>query len=477
MSNSWCESLGIEVPSLERVKGQREANTYTLLIVALLERGDAMTLAQVAARFEEAGVAPGDRALASLRRCKPGRPPVYRDGQHYSLDPHDDEADLWMFRLGLRPPKVPRLAVVRPEPEPLPGLAVALTVDELDEVWKDISLQSWSAQRLTLAVLDANGGPMLPQEVIDFVSARTRWHLLGDGAAKFERRGSAIEILEDGRWSIASGAGDALAAARGAVRQKLEVARRNAAMRPDPVVMEANRKAVERRRAAHAAELAKMRRVLLYGFPAKRPEVLALLDVGERTLSTFIGAEVERVGERLAQYDIIGAIDVRALLRALDFDPGDRRLAELGPPQKTKKINRRGRTLKITAELLIRGSCGIARPLGDEKKLAAYLRDGQETKLRRRVEANVKSLFALYEYGRLHGALRLRWGFLDERIPAPWVHRDERMLYDLKKTSEETGVPLEVVVGSAPGWADPWSRARLASVEKERDGWRSWLVQ
>lgn len=88
----------------------------------------------------------------------------------------------------------------------------------------------------------------------------------------------------------------------------------------------------------------------------------------------------------------------------------------------------------------------------------------------------MKSLYALYEYGRLHGAVRLRWGFLDERIPAPWVHRDEPTLHDLKQSALAMEVPLEVVVGSAPGWADPWSRVRLAHVEQDANGWRTWLV-
>lgn len=53
--------------------------------------------------------------------------------------------------------------------------------------------------------------------------------------------------------------------------------------------------------------------------------------------------------------------------------------------------------------------------------------------VRTRLEADAKSLFALYEYGRLHVAVRLRWGFLDEMLAAPWVHRDEPTLYKLKK--------------------------------------------
>jgi hypothetical protein len=125
---------------------------------------------------------------------------------------------------------------------------------------------------------------------------------------------------------------------------------------------------------------------------------------------------------------------------------------------------------------IIQGSCGISRPFGDPKKLAAYLRDGDDKNLRRRLEADVKSLHALYEYGCLHGAVRLRWGFLDELLPAPWVHPDEPTLRHLCKAALEAGVPLEVVVGSAPGWADPWSRVRLAFVHKDATGWRTWLT-
>jgi hypothetical protein len=167
---------------------------------------------------------------------------------------------------------------------------------------------------------------------------------------------------------------------------------------------------------------------------------------------------------------------VRALLRNLGIEPGERRLGELGPSQKTKQLNKRGRTLKITTSLLVQGSCGIGRPFGDEKVLREYLRSGETTKLRRRLEADAKSLFALYQYGRLHGAVRLRWGFLDQKLPAPWVHRDEPTLYDLMQRAHALGLPLEVVVGSAPGWADPWSRVELAYVEKDESGWRPWLV-
>ena len=469
-SNEWCRTLGIAPPDLGAVKDHREANTYSCLIVALLERDGPMTLTEVAERFEEVGIAYFDRALRSLQRCKPGRSPVYRDGDEYSLDPHDDDLDLWAFRLGLRPPKAPRIRVVPPEPTPLPRHEVPLSLE-------DASLHSWSAQRLALAVLDAHAGrPLWPQDVVGFVANRTKWHGFRSNSANFQRKGCPVAVGSDGRWSIAPDSDDALRAMRKAVRARVETARRHAWARPAPSVIAAQRKAAERRRAANAEELAAMTRALLVGFPAKKPRAVVLLDVGRHTIQTFVDDDLDELRDRASDYDILGAEDVRALLRTLEIDTDGKRLAELGPPQKSKTLNKRGRTLKITTALLVQGSCGIGRPFGDPKKLAAYLAKGELSKLRRRLEADVKSLYALYEYGRLHGAVRLRWGFLDERIPAPWVHRDERMFYDLENAALEGGQDLEVVVGNAPGWSDPWSRARRAYVERDSTGWRTRLV-
>ena len=60
MTNAYCDVLGIDVPALETVAGHAEANTFSLLIVALLEHGGPMTLPEVAERFAQAGIAPVD---------------------------------------------------------------------------------------------------------------------------------------------------------------------------------------------------------------------------------------------------------------------------------------------------------------------------------------------------------------------------------------------------------------------------------
>jgi hypothetical protein len=474
-SNAYCAVLGIPVPRIESARTGPEANFYGLLLVALLERGGPLTLKEAALRFEKAGVAPAPQALASLKRCKPARRPIYRDGDHYALDPHDDEADLWAFRLGLRPARRVPLHVVRPDSGPLRSLDQRLTVAELDEAWRDGIPNTWSAQRIAVAVLDARGTLMSPDEVLAFVRARSEWSLLKADSAQYWRSGAAVRVRDDGRWELEA-THDAVRSARAAVRERITVVRRWAEMRPDPAFIKANQQRLERDRHAHGEELARMRRVLIHAFPVARPAAVVLVDVVERATTTFIGPEIAQAVCLIERYEIIGAVGVRPLLRTLNVDPGEHRLAELGPPQKTRQINRRGRTLTITSALLAQGSCGISRPFGDDRTLREYLRRGEQTKLRRRLEADAKSLYALYQYGRLHGAVRLRWGFLDEMLPAPWVHRDEPTLHHLLKEAYTRGVSLDVVAGNAPGWTDPWSRVERAFPATDPWGWPSRLV-
>ena len=72
--NPYCKALGIAVPELKTVQNHREASTCSLLNVALLERGQAMTLVAAARRFEEVGIATADCALppVSLKRFRRG---------------------------------------------------------------------------------------------------------------------------------------------------------------------------------------------------------------------------------------------------------------------------------------------------------------------------------------------------------------------------------------------------------------------
>jgi hypothetical protein len=455
-SNSYCERLGIAVPSLAEARKQRDANTYALLIVALLERGAPMTLTAVAERFDAAGIAPAAFALDSLKRCRPARPPLYRDGDLYALDPHDAELDLWLFRLGLRPPTVVHKAPSPPPPRPPNDQR--LSASELDAAWgNDASLSNWSAQRIALAVLDAHDGPMRPEDVVAFVAARTKDHKLQAVQPTFRRKNSAVLVLADDTWAILPGAPE-LAMARAAVRDAVEQAHRSPRTSSDQWA--ASIRAAEKRGAAHAAELAALSRVIVHAVPAKAPRAAVLVDVERRELTTLLDDQLETIAARLKPYDVLTGVDIRGTLRALGVDPADRRLAEIGPPQKSIG------PMKITMEMLVFGSCRIRRALGDPKQLADYLAKGQRAQLTRRLEADAKALYALHQYGRLHGMVRLRSGGLDEIFAAPWHHIDEPSLYHLKKEARALAMGIVAVVGAAPDWDDPWSGAQLLHVER-----------
>jgi hypothetical protein len=160
------------------------------------------------------------------------------------------------------------------------------------------------------------------------------------------------------------------------------------------------------------------------------PAAVVLLDVEAREITTFVGAEVARVPTRLRKYHVLIGLHLRETMRRLALPSDDWRLCDLKPPQKTRQLNRSG------------------------------------GKLRRRLEADAKALYAFYHYGALQNLVRLRWGFLDEHLGVEWRLPGELSLYEILDRARNSGIPVEVVVGSAPGWADPWARARRGRVRE-----------
>ncbi len=475
----WCQLLGIARPKLDTVVGHTDANTYALLITALLERGAPMTLSEVAERFEAAGVAHRDTALASLKRCRPARAPVYRDGDTYGLDPYDDELDLWTFRLGLRGPKIPLPPrEAPPPPPPRPAPEVPLTTEELDLAWTDASLHSpWSAQRLALAVLDANGGPMSPADVVAAVTTRSKWHALHADPSRFAYGNSPITLLPDGRWAIRPEGLEQVLKAREAVRDAAEKARARAATRFDPAAYAERQAAFEALRRSHAAELARLGRAVLVVYPPKKPIAAVLVDDSKHTLETFMGEPaLAALRARLPAYDVIAAEDVRGVLRALGHDPGEQRLHDLAPPQKQITVSPRGRTVKITREMIAKSSCGHSRPFTAPDKLDRHIARRDHDALRRALESDACSWHALYEYGRLHHWVRLVVGRLEAQLPVGWAHGDELWLNDLKKAALAGDIPLEIVCDAPGPWDDPWAKAFRVTVHPGDTAWDSYVL-
>lgn len=467
MSNRYCERAGLQAtPCVEEVLASIEGNLLMWMVVALLERGSPMTVEEMAERLTRAGVVPrsGDMVL-SLKKAWHGREPIHRapDGR-LGLNLSSPELGRVLWKACLRPPRFP---VPEPLPEPpQPGNDVPLTMDEIVATFRDRSLYGFSACRQAAAVLDARGGPMAVEEVEGVLAGMTR-HRCPFGADRLRfSRNKLVTVHENGRLTLDRSSPD-LGAMRRAVRKLARPAQLQRAREERWAKDREERKvALAEERSRQAEETSRLRLAIVRAVPGRdeTPCAVSVLDVRARSMRTLVGEDLGSLPEVLEEIDVLIGLHIRETLHALGLDPDRWRLVDLKPPRKSRSINRRGRTLAITPELLISSTTGISRPLGDPSKIARYLAEGQTGKVARRLESDAKALFAFYQYGVLHNCVRLRWGFLDELYSVEWALPGEVHLGEMLRRAEVSGVPIDLVTGSAPGWAEPWSRARRCHV-------------
>jgi len=463
VQNRYCERLGIPVPRVEDVVERGTAKLFHLMVVALLERGAPMTLDEIAERLEAVGVVAetGDVAY-SLQKAWHGMDPVYRDATGrfgLSLDAFNLRILVQTIGLGRRAEPPPPVST-----PPVPGDEVPLSAEEIDAAFRDRSVTSLSWIRQAAAVLDARQTPMTAQEIETFLAGLTT-HRDKLGPRNGPGKSDLFHTDEAGRLTR-NPAAPGLFAMRRAIRK----------LSHPVLVQRAQRAAWEKRSAARRAGLdakargdaeiaRKLRRAVVRVLPsAEDPRAAAVVDVGQRSIRTFIGREVAELAGVLERFDVIAGLYIRETLLALGLDADRFRVVDLKPPNKSRRLNRAGRTLQITPELLITGTIGISRPFGELEKVARYLSEGDHSKLARRLESDVKALHAFHQYGVLHGSVRLRWGFIDESLATEWALPGEASLYQQLKAAIESGAAVDLVVGAAPGWADPWSRARRVHI-------------
>ncbi|MGC4116790.1 MAG: hypothetical protein QM765_19970 [Myxococcales bacterium] len=238
--------------------------------------------------------------------------------------------------------------------------------------------------------------------------------------------------------------------------------------------------------AKEAEQTARLRRCFLHRLSdGRRTALWGLVDLSTQELTTFAPDASEPLVQALSKFQIVVGLDARLQLEALGLEPSDWRLVDLKLPQKSRTLNRSGRKLRITTELLIAGTTGISRPLAPPAKVAELASAASTGKLERRLAADLRALLAYYRYGAFHHYIRLRWGFLDEIIGVDWGLPGDPALYEVLKHAMDTGSDLEVVTGSPPAMSDPWGRAvrcKCLEVESweaklEVDGRVHWVLK
>ena len=274
------------------------------------------------------------------------------------------ELDRMMWHAGLRSP---RFQPPEPPPEPAqPGDEAPLTENELTAAFHDRSLYGFSAHRQAAAVLDVRLRPMRVDEVEGVLAGMTRYR--SPFAADRVRfwRSTLVALDGDGRLTLDRNSPD-LGVMRRAVRKLARPVLIQHARHEQWLKLREERDAVlavERQR--QAQKIALLRRAVIRAVPeTEAPGAVALAAIGTRSIRTFVGGELAGVVDVLAEFDVLIGLHVRETLHGVGVDPDRWRLVDLKPPQKSRRLNRRGRTLQISPELLISSTTGISRPLGD----------------------------------------------------------------------------------------------------------------
>ena len=462
-SAPWWQLVGFAAPPrLEEAVLRPKAGFFHLLQIALLERGEPMADAEIAQRLDALGVRSGRTDLVTaLGKAWHGLPPVRRlaDGR-LGIDINYRWLSLVPLHLGLVQTPQTTARTVAEEPPVAPPDTVPITRQECDALLACNGLASMSDARLVAAIIEAHGSRMQLEAINAIIRTATGgWR---------QRRPIAPERLEGWREPLVCvRPGEPLCLGenprllmgmRAAVRARAYVllraqerSRQAAAWRARTDSLAAT--AVH----AEATQAPTIRRVVVRAYPGDGlPRALSVLDFATRSISTLIDASVATMAALVADTDLVVGLEPERMLTALGLE---RRVADLSRHPHTRQLNRRGRTLRITTSQLISASVGISRPLYEAAAMRRYLAEGAETALRRRLESDVKALAAFYRYGRLHGAVRLRWGFLDECRPVDWPGSPGDPLYRIVEAARAAGKDNEVVAGSAPGWAEPWARA------------------
>jgi len=428
-----------------------------LIGLVLVERGAPMTLEEIAERLEDLGVVrtvPSLRktwhALRCLRKNRDGKLDLIRDEDEYSEWRHLQ----LKVHLHLRDDFIPGRGSRRPE-SPAVDEATAVSLEEMLRLPGSALPQTLSLRRRLALLAEACGGAVELERAVDLL-AQSGTPITEEAVRSSVGYSGPVRFDEEGKLVLHPD--ESLREARRILRQRLS----------ESAAAEEHSGDWEKRKEAEAEETRRWygragKAVLRCLFAQSGFGAASVLDPDSRTFEDFTSAE--ELAGRLRDAELLLGIDPRSDLERLGLEPGERRFVDLSPPMKTVKLNRRGRQLRVTPELVIRSTLRLSNPLGDPSKLRRYLREGELGKVFRRLQADLKALWRLYEYGCLHGCVLLEWGFLHDSRGVGWNVGRLPRIDGLIEEAREKGHLLEAVLGrTAPGWEDPWSRAEQVRV-------------
>jgi len=463
--NRYCERLGIPVPSVEDAARRPGITLAQIAAVVLLEHGGPLSIQEIATRLGRADLPPRlarPDLVAALKKAWHGQPPLVRDGDRLAIDLLSSELRSVEFAAGLRPPLVPPPAPVEFRQ---PGDDEPLSQEDVTAAFGERVLYGYSSIRTAAAILEGWGSP----QTLDDIAARLR--ALTDRAGRIDDRTALawrtdlVTIDPHGLVHLSPLASHAPAFRRDIRRMAAGRLRASADSRQFSARQsEWTERSDQRERALMASARGARRALVHIVSGGAAPDAAALIDLTHRDVEAFGGRELSTLAARLAEFDFLAGVDLRPSLRALGLDPERWLLAELRPVQKTFRPAERSAPVPVTLPGVVKATTGVAGVPADGATWARRLDSTHRHDVAGTVADEARTLCQFFEYGALHGGVRVSRRPDDRLLPVDWAMRGDPDLHAVLDAAVRAFAAIDVVIGAPPDVADPWTRAIRAEI-------------
>ena len=471
-ANRYCRRLRLAVPALDTAVKSPDVTIAQMMALAVLEAGGPLTLEAIAERLLRLALPPrlqAARHLASLRKAWHGQSPLVRDaadGRFYLdlLSHHDIR---WLAYVS----GCFGMPFTRPEPTvlQLPPDSAPLSQAEVQAAFRDRSLYGCSSVRRAAAMLEAAGGG--PQSLDALNAGLTALSAYGAGVDDRAIRSWKSDLVSIGSDNLLhlNAASQELPAMRRALRKMAASRLRQQAETERARAWRTERMVVRDEEEQHAeAEARSARRALVHIVTVDGlPRAAAVIDASTRALRLFLGASTDDLAACLDGFDFLAGVDIRSSLRSAGVDPDRWWLAELRPTQRTFRPSDQ-RPVAVDLSAIVHATTGTIGVPADAAAWRRLLAGRSASRLANRLEAEAQALFALYQFGALHGGVRVRRRPGERLLPVSWSLRGDPDFEAFVKASIRRWIPVNIVMGPATGLTDPWSCASTVTVV-ERD--------
>ncbi|MEK7270576.1 MAG: hypothetical protein AAB215_06490 [Planctomycetota bacterium] len=209
---------------------------------------------------------------------------------------------------------------------------------------------------------------------------------------------------------------------------------------------------------ANLAYLASEKRFLRAIFERSRLRGACTLDPDAKAFREYGPGDLDALRLDLSRADLLVGMGIERDLERIGIGEGARRI-DLTPPIRSKRIGASGRLVRFTPDQILRSNLRIRKPLSDPERIASYARRGQEGRLFQRLHSDLKTLYALHQYGIRHNYLMLHVGCIHEYRGVEWNVGCEPTIYELLDQAIAEKRKTEIVYGSLPPFEDEWARA------------------